>query len=166
MDTEAPKYQGRPCRLGHTTKFVSNGSCVECEYTRSKLWRINNREKYLACKKLYRTNNPDKVKAYNASRDPIENRLRSSRWKKANLAKTAANEANRRARKIQATPFWANKDLIEYFYIKAKFMTWFTGVPHEVDHIVPLRGKNVCGLHVENNLQVIPEIENVKKGNR
>jgi len=36
----------------------------------------------------------------------------------------------------------------------------------EVDHVIPLRGENVCGLHVENNMQILTRAENIKKGNR
>lgn len=47
----------------------------------------------------------------------------------------------------------------------ARQMTLATGIPHEVDHVVPLLGKTVSGLHVENNLRVIPMLENRRKSN-
>ena len=51
-------------------------------------------------------------------------------------------------------------------YLRAEQMTKETGVPHHVDHVIPLRGKNVSGLHVENNLAVIRWDENLRKGNK
>lgn len=80
--------------------------------------------------------------------------------------KKAFYSQTRRASADQRTPSWANKDLISVFYTKAKFMEWFTGEAYNVDHIIPLRGKNICGLHVEYNLQVLPERENFSKGNK
>jgi 5-methylcytosine-specific restriction endonuclease McrA len=66
----------------------------------------------------------------------------------------------------QATPGWANPYLIEDVYIKAKQLTIKTGIPHEVDHIIPIAGKKVCGLHVETNLQILTKKENAKKLNK
>lgn len=65
-----------------------------------------------------------------------------------------------------ATPIWANKDKIKDIYKAARKLTESTGIPHEVDHIIPLSNKLVCGLHVENNLQILPKDENRKKYNK
>jgi hypothetical protein len=64
-----------------------------------------------------------------------------------------------------ATPLWANKKKIKEFYSVAKLLTENTGVKHHVDHIVPLRGEFVCGLHVEHNLQILTQEENIRKSN-
>lgn len=68
--------------------------------------------------------------------------------------------------KLLAMPRWVNKDDFLPFYKKARELTTTTGIEHHVDHIVPLRGGNVCGLHVPYNLQVITKSENSKKSNR
>lgn len=65
----------------------------------------------------------------------------------------------RRANILQATPIWANKEKIREFYLNCP-------KGYHVDHIVPLKGKDVSGLHVENNLQYLPALQNIKKGNR
>ena len=66
--------------------------------------------------------------------------------------------ANRRARKLHATPSWANLELIKLIYANAEGA--------HVDHIIPLQGELVCGLHVENNLQYLTPEENLKKSNK
>ncbi len=65
----------------------------------------------------------------------------------------------------QATPPWADRDKIKALYDEAKALTRSTGVLHTVDHVVPLKGEFVCGLHVQNNLQVVTHAENMRKGN-
>jgi hypothetical protein len=69
--------------------------------------------------------------------------------------------------KIQATPKWLSADQLEEMqgiYRRAIQLTSDTGVRHHVDHIVPLRGENVAGLHVPWNLRVVPWYENLRKG--
>lgn len=87
-------------------------------------------------------------------------------WAKENVAKMRAKVARRRATKLLATPSWARADAIEAVYFLAAYLTESTGVKHEVDHIVPLQGENVCGLHVEYNLQVMKMTDNRSKANR
>lgn len=73
--------------------------------------------------------------------------------------------AERRARKINATPKWADRKKILEIYERARLQSRATGMRFHVDHIVPLKSKTVCGLHVEHNLQVLPAHENQSKYN-
>ncbi|MDM0041827.1 HNH endonuclease signature motif containing protein [Variovorax sp. J22R193] len=77
-----------------------------------------------------------------------------------------AASAKRRASKLQRTPAWADLKAIQAFYAEAKRLTLATGIVHHVDHIIPLQGKTVSGLHVANNLQILTAAENLKKNNR
>ena len=72
--------------------------------------------------------------------------------------------AGRRAAKRKAMPAWVSRDEITAIYENCIRITNETGVLHEVDHIVPLQGKGVCGLHVPWNLRVITRAENRAKG--
>lgn len=87
-------------------------------------------------------------------------------WSKLNLHKVSAQAAKRRAATKSATPPWANEFYIEEAYHLAQVRTRVTGFPWVVDHIVPLRGRGVCGLHVESNLAVIPHSINAIKSNK
>lgn len=75
-------------------------------------------------------------------------------------------EALRRARIRIAMPPWVDVNEIRRVYEKRARIVSETGVEHHVDHIIPLAGKNVCGLHVPWNLQVIPGEANRRKSNR
>lgn len=79
-----------------------------------------------------------------------------------NTAKTAKRNAGAK----QATPAWADQKKIRAVYKAARVLTEITGIPHHVDHIVPLNGKTVSGLHNEFNLRAIPAVENLKKHNK
>ena len=119
-----------------------------------KAWREANPEKVTAHRKAYREANPEKVAASDRA------------WRKANPGKRNAIKAKRRAAKLQRTPPWADQRAIEAIYAHARFLESITGLPHDVDHVVPLQGRLVSGLHVENNLQPIPASVNRSKSNK
>ncbi len=72
----------------------------------------------------------------------------------------------RRKKRNKSMPPWADKKAIRNMYLEARRLTKVTGVKHEVDHIIPSNHKLVCGLHVENNLQILTEYENAVKSNK
>jgi hypothetical protein len=71
-----------------------------------------------------------------------------------------------RYRAARRTPKWADLNKIAEIYKLAGDLSQASGVKHHVDHIIPLRGDGVCGLHVENNLRVVPAEVNLSKGNK
>jgi hypothetical protein len=96
---------------------------------------------------------PDAARAANRSRY-IENRDRE------------IQKVIERVKKIaEATPPWADRQAIAAIYADARRLTRKTGVGHHVDHIMPLRGANCCGLHVQWNLRIVPAEMNQKKSN-
>lgn len=88
------------------------------------------------------------------------------KWRQNNPDKHTAATMARECRKIKATPNWVIKFYIDEAYHLAKLREKHTGIKHHVDHIVPLRNKTVCGLHSHTNLQVIPAVLNMRKGNK
>lgn len=86
-------------------------------------------------------------------------------WKLAHRGTDTANTRKRAAAKLQATPPWVEVNDLKVVYDLAAKKT-AEGVPHHVDHIYPLRGREFCGLHVPWNLRAIPADENRRKGIR
>lgn len=128
----------------------------EKHQAQAKRWEETHPEERRASNKKYRTANIEKCRAATTA------------WKKRNPGKCAANWANYHARKLEAMPSWLTpgmKEAISYKYETAQKLTESTGIPHHVDHIIPLQGKGVRGLHVPWNLQVITAEENWSKGN-
>ncbi len=86
-----------------------------------------------------------------------------------NKAYWNAKNSKYRADKLQQTPSWVDEEqlwIIQEFYDLAQLRTEVTGVLHHVDHILPLNGRDVSGLHVPENLQVIPWYDNLSKSNK
>lgn len=125
-------------------------------------WRLDNLELYKEYGTLYRREwrkNPE-----NREKDKNTNK----RWRKNNPGKLTARNAERKALKRKATPVWLTKEQkreINAIYELAKEIQWLSEEKLEIDHIVPLKGKNVCGLHVPWNLQILPASQNNKKKN-
>jgi hypothetical protein len=181
-------FTGLACKNGHIAQRITgSGSCVECrsiakrakteanrahaglspryqpvdpadrkrhfaEYKRQWFeknkertlkriadWAGNNTERVLAAKRRYR------------ERHPVVDRV---------------NTVKRRAAKLSSTPSWADHNIIKFFYTTRAYISMETGQQWHVDHIIPLRGQRVSGLHTHHNLRVIPAVENMKKGNR
>ncbi len=74
--------------------------------------------------------------------------------------------AKRHACKLQRTPGWADLDQIRAIHVEAQRLATETGIAHHVDHVIPLQGRRVSGLHVHTNLQILTGSENSRKHNR
>jgi len=156
-----------------------NNQCNSC----LKIYREKTRENRLTYLENWRKENPDARKNhYNSNKEKSsiyakeyrklnisKLRANSIRWQKENLDRDAAKTARRRAAKLKALPKWLTKaehEQIKELYTCAQMFKLYTGEEYHVDHIVPLQGENVCGLHVPWNLQVIPAKENLSKSNK
>jgi hypothetical protein len=117
-------------------------------------WRQNNKKRQLDLQRKWQKKNGDR------------NRELKRNWQKNNPEKINARTAKRRAQKKHAVAPWANDAAIKAIYKECQNLTKETGIKHEVDHVYPLQSPYMCGLHVENNLQILTETDNSKKGNR
>ena len=131
-----------------------------------------NRDKYLERKREYYQENREEIRAKQADYRAAnyEQILASNtRWRKENPVKAQMNCVNYRYRKHKAMPPWLTKEdkaNITAVYAECKRTTEETGVVHHVDHIIPINGKTVSGLHVAWNLQVVPASYNLSKKNK
>lgn len=146
-------------------RYFANKKTYADNAEKHRVWRSKNREQHLA-----NIQNRDKEKVLAAqrewrSRNKESQQKRTLLWAKENPSACALHSANRRASKKMAIPSWANSFFISEAYSIAKLRTEMLGIKYVVDHIVPLQSKMVCGLHVEHNLQVIPETINAAKSN-
>lgn len=170
-------------------------SCKQCESATRKRYRDANKDAIRAAQRDHYVRNRDiviaKTKAYAAANREVVRAQKAAdymRNREAKLAKQKSYYANNRGARLQyvkdnasafrartairnavkrkATPAWANVSKIDAFYFAADFLSMVTGEWYHVDHIVPLQSKIVCGMHCEENLQILPASENIAKGNR
>lgn len=134
-----------------------HSSCKEC------INRIN---------REFSKNNPQAKKEYSvrwARKNKAKKSAYDKQWQQKNKAKVVAYVRHRQTAKLQRTPKWLTKEHLRQIEIEYKLAEWctlVTGEDYQVDHIVPLRGKTVSGLHVPWNLQVITKAANVEKSNK
>jgi hypothetical protein len=136
----------------------------------AKQYRKANPEKVRALFDSWAERNPEKIRGYmqKASKAWHErNPDYLSNFYKANKERYVAARARRRAAQDSATPAWLtaiDKAMIQEMYDVSEARYIQTGIKHHVDHIVPINGKDVAGMHVPWNLQVITAHENLSKG--
>jgi len=142
------RYIGAPCvHCGSQERYIKTDKCADCQNKRTRKWYAGNKEAHKVLRDTWRAEHIDEVHRYN------------DQWRRQNLGRMCAHIIAYNARKRKALPPWADRDAIQRIYEQCP-------PGHQVDHIIPLRGKTVSGLHVENNLQYLPGVENNKKGNR
>jgi hypothetical protein len=164
------------CQKGLHLYPDTDKCCKECKRIKNiafmKQYRIDNADKRKASLSLWYQNNKQKQIDLNRQwRNKNRSNYNANARKTApkRLDKLAAKNARRRANKLKATPKWLTKVQlleIEAFYILAHELQWLSSEKLHVDHIVPLQGDNVSGLHVPWNLQILPASDNVAKGNK
>lgn len=157
MLTYGRKYykRTRPTRIEASRKWRKNHPQYAREYHIK--WRAKNKEYVNEKSREWSLKNKGKRKEIRR------------KYAQNNRHKLNATAAKRRFLKELATPKWTTKEMldrIEGVYLAAQELKKFAGCLLEVDHIIPLQGKEVCGLHVFWNLQLLTPEENVKKGNK
>lgn len=153
-------FTGKPCKHGHIApRRKSNRECTECASIYMKAYSARRYQENIERERAYRRehyqNNTEAYKA-NAARQRSEGY--QEQWYASNRQHWNGLCAKRRAAKLQRTPPWSETEAIQQFYRNCP-----AGMT--VDHIIPLQGELVSGLHVLKNLQYLTHSANSKKSN-
>ena len=145
------------CKSGY------EGTCKACTQQRQKEWEHRNYEQHRNNQLRWRSENLESYKAtknawYLRNKELVCDQAKQ--FAKDNPGWKRSATAKRRAQKLRAIPPWADLKKIRELYKEAKRLGMV------VDHIIPLQGQLVCGLHVETNLQLLTASENSQKHNK
>lgn len=175
------------CNISKTYPSGVRNACIECvklqrrmdrvkhqDHIKQKLaeWRADNKEYAVVYGKQYRASEHGQSVRHKSY---VKNRKQKRsydkrRWKsdEAVRARHAAVCAKRRALLSRATPPWFLEEemAVQQLYAECASMSATSGVEHQVDHVIPIQSKIVCGLHCLANLRIITAAENQSKGNR
>lgn len=173
-------FTGRPCPKGHVClRYASRANCAECTaiVTRARTARLA--AAYAAMREATKADRLNKRRQYErawhaAHREQMRQRARehyranketyirrAMEWGKAHPAEQMARVRRRQAAKLLRSPAWADQAAIKEIYRQAVAR----GPGWQVDHVLPLRGRLVSGLHVAENLQILPARINREKSN-
>lgn len=151
-----------------TVKSGYRAACKSCMSNKAAKWRKENKEHKAKKDKEYHQANLSYIKEQK-KKYRLENKeaiaLSLKLWQQANPDKCNARNSKRRAAKLNATPAWSDLKKVAVYFEHAQLCSKILKQSFHVDHIVPLQGKTVCGLHVPNNLQVLPATLNHSKNN-
>jgi hypothetical protein len=154
--------------------------CYKCqqskllnEFTKNKSKKDGLSTECKPCKRMadkdYFKRNAVKIKNMvaiyrNLNKEKANQSIKKSKAKKQEKYK--AIKAKYKSIKLNAIPKWADLEKISCLYSVAAMLNKYGNQKYHVDHIIPLKNKNVCGLHTYENLRVISALENLKKGNK
>lgn len=155
-------------------KYAENDEFRKNDLLQSKIWRENNKERALNNSKKWVSDNRDRsnrIKRKYSQTNPERVRLSRATWKLWNKEKyKAITQAAARARKHyikRAYLYKSESNQIAAIYLECRNMNESEGtIKYHVDHIIPLRGRNVSGLHCKDNLRILEAKENQSKNNK
>lgn len=170
-------FTGRPCKRGHVVeRYKATRGCVACqkvvmsEWYKSnredllesnRNWKLSNKERVASTAAVWRAEHREQCRSYslrNRRKNPDGSRVSVRLWAKKNKPKRKAYRAARQLRCRLATPRNVTSSELAVVYLQCP-------KGYQVDHIIPLNGKLVCGLHTPLNLQYLRAMDNVAKSN-